>query len=476
MKTTTKFGAVLIGLMFLLSLVAVPVNAGVGDHKIVVGPSTGNYADHVKIYEGQTLVGDRDTVSGSAYFYLAHGDYRAEIYQSGVLKVEISFVVSDTSGSLVIYNLDAATNHAPTASFTYTATDLTVNVDASASSDPDGDSLLYSWDWGDGNGKAASSEKTATHTYASAGSYSIKLTVDDGKGGTDTKTILLTIEVASKDVTVYDLNFKDEVAPGSTQNFELELKNVATYDAEDVTATIIIKGIAADKEDLETEIDFGTIDAGDKQSETVSITIPQDADDKTYTVSVDLAWKDADGNKYTGTYTSPDKIEVVKQKHQISITNVQLDAAKYKTGDTVQLAVSLLDTGANDETVALKATSDIGISATSASFKLNEGDATTQYLSFVVPDNAKAGKYFVVVSAVYGSLSAAKSVVLEVASNEAPTTVTVVEPKTESGTDIPASEIALAVIIILLIGAIGWMAKDFILPQKARPIVVRAKR
>ena len=54
-------------------------------------------------------------------------------------------------------------------SFSFTST---------GSSDPDKDPLTYTWDFGDaGTGTGA----TATHTYAAAGTYTVKLTISDGK-------------------------------------------------------------------------------------------------------------------------------------------------------------------------------------------------------------------------------------------------------------------------------------------------------
>ena len=85
-----------------------------------------------------------------------------------------------------VCNVAPPSNQNPTAAFTATPSgSLGVNVDAGASSDPDGDTLTYTWDFGDGgNGNG----KTASHTYASAGNYPIKLTVNDGHGGTDNVT------------------------------------------------------------------------------------------------------------------------------------------------------------------------------------------------------------------------------------------------------------------------------------------------
>jgi PKD repeat protein len=63
-----------------------------------------------------------------------------------------------------------------------------VNFTAAAT-DPDGDPLTYAWDFGDGG---TATGATASHTYTTGGSYSAKLTVSDGKGGSVTRTIAIT--------------------------------------------------------------------------------------------------------------------------------------------------------------------------------------------------------------------------------------------------------------------------------------------
>lgn len=68
---------------------------------------------------------------------------------------------------------------------------LTVTFDASASSDPDGDALAFAWDFGDGG---QGSGAVVTHVYSSAGTFTATLTVDDGRGGTDSTTLEILAE------------------------------------------------------------------------------------------------------------------------------------------------------------------------------------------------------------------------------------------------------------------------------------------
>jgi glucose/arabinose dehydrogenase len=70
------------------------------------------------------------------------------------------------------------------------AAPLTVNFGGSGSTDPNGDTLTYSWNFGDGT---SASGVTTSHTYGSAGPYTATLTVSDGRGGTDTATVAVTV-------------------------------------------------------------------------------------------------------------------------------------------------------------------------------------------------------------------------------------------------------------------------------------------
>ncbi len=56
---------------------------------------------------------------------------------------------------------------------------------SSGASDPNGDALSYSWDFGDGG---TATGTTATHVFNSGGTFTVRLTVSDGKASASTTT------------------------------------------------------------------------------------------------------------------------------------------------------------------------------------------------------------------------------------------------------------------------------------------------
>jgi serine protease len=68
--------------------------------------------------------------------------------------------------------------------------DVAISFDASGSSDPDGDALSYTWDFGDGT---VGSGVNPLHAYSWGDSFTVTLTVSDGRGGIETDTATATV-------------------------------------------------------------------------------------------------------------------------------------------------------------------------------------------------------------------------------------------------------------------------------------------
>ncbi len=106
-----------------------------------------------------------------------------------------------TATAILVFGLLACTNPPPppvanknpVAAFTSAAPTIKAGdalLFTSSSSDPDGDVLTQSWDFGDSTRGGGSS---IAHVYPSAGSFTVKLTVGDGKGGSSSTTQSITV-------------------------------------------------------------------------------------------------------------------------------------------------------------------------------------------------------------------------------------------------------------------------------------------
>lgn len=97
-------------------------------------------------------------------------------------------------GSVRRISYDGGGNRPPvaraTADPTLGAAPLAVQLTGSGSEDPDGDALAYEWDFGDEGGSTAADP---SHVFTADGVYEATLTVRDGKGGSDTDSVTVTV-------------------------------------------------------------------------------------------------------------------------------------------------------------------------------------------------------------------------------------------------------------------------------------------
>ena len=107
------------------------------------------------------------------------------------------YYVDFDGGTIRRIEYTASPNRPPTAVATASPTSgnapLTVSFDGTGSSDLDGDALTYAWDL-DGDGAFDDSTLSRpTYTYTAAGAYAAALQVTDGRGGSDTATVTITV-------------------------------------------------------------------------------------------------------------------------------------------------------------------------------------------------------------------------------------------------------------------------------------------
>ncbi|MCG6983321.1 MAG: PKD domain-containing protein, partial [Deltaproteobacteria bacterium] len=126
----------------------------------------------------------------------------------------VTLTVDDGNGgtdtATQIITVTAPGNEPPVASISAVPisgpTPLTVDFDGSRSSDPDGDALTYMWNFDDGS--TTVNDMAPTHTFSDVRTYNVTLTVDDGNGGTDTATQVITVTAPANTIHLDSLSVK----------------------------------------------------------------------------------------------------------------------------------------------------------------------------------------------------------------------------------------------------------------------------
>ncbi len=179
-----------------------------GSSKAAVGGPEYTASQYPAAYRGSIFFGDYAT--GDVRRALLDGSGRfssATDFASGLLgPVDLE---TGPGGNLVIVNFGTGTpgtgsvkevrytagNTPPTALASGTPSSglppLAVSFSSAGSNDPDGDALTYQWDFGDGS--ATSTAPNPAYTYTTPGTYTARLTVTDGRGGTDTTSVPITV-------------------------------------------------------------------------------------------------------------------------------------------------------------------------------------------------------------------------------------------------------------------------------------------
>jgi len=155
----------------------------------------------------------------------------------------------------------------------------TVDLDGSGSMDPDTDPLTYAWSWA--SGTASGLKPTIS---LAPGTHLITLTVDDGKGGTDTDTVQISI-VEDTTPPVITLNGAVSVTLECGLDTYVEAGATAVDDC-DGPVSVSVSGSVSDAVG-EYEIMYTATDAvGNTATSTRTVTV-QDTTDPELTLSVD---------------------------------------------------------------------------------------------------------------------------------------------------------------------------------------------
>ena len=261
----------------------------------------------------------------------------------------------------------------------------------------------------------------------------------------------------------------DEAEPGDTVEFRIEVKNNFTsaedLEIEDISVQVTIEEID-DGEDFEEESNEFDLGTGDDKRVTIKFQVPLEVEEDTFDVLIEAEGDDENG---TDQRVEMDlKLEVDKESHLLKITRASLSPTEVSCNrKNAQLATTILNIGNEDEEdVTVKVlNSDLSIDSKDVVEELtaepNEPESRfSKVFTFGVPENAESRSYPILLSALYDNdrKKAEETVTLTVnecltakkettEANEeeneevevispptGKTTVTVVQPETQSGT------------------------------------------
>ena len=200
----TLYGRGTSAVRFPLYLYAHPAGAASGRGGSVTAGTFYTGSAYPALYQGMYFFGDYvfgwirylgvdstdKLVSGPSDFATAaDGPVQIEMGSDGLL-----YYLSINKGELRRIRYTAGGNTPPKAQASADPTNglapLTVNFSSSGSLDPDGDPLTYSWNFGDGSTSTAANPQ---HTYSADGIYTATLTVSDGRGGTGSASVKISV-------------------------------------------------------------------------------------------------------------------------------------------------------------------------------------------------------------------------------------------------------------------------------------------
>ena len=214
---------------------------------------------------------------------------------------------------------------------------------------------------------------------------------------------------------ITDVDYEDGIAPGATMPVTITLENSdAAKDFEDITVKAWLED--ADSELIGDKYKTTLVQVHQDSEKEISfdISIPTDAEEGKYTLVIQATgeWEKSD-TKLTTEWTGV--VEVEQADDSLTITEMQLSAETANAGDSIDVAVTVLNNGLSDEE-NVKVRTYLGSAEASVVIPLfKEADEQTVYMTLQLPKDLSAGIETIKAQAynAFASASASKDIVIE---------------------------------------------------------------
>ncbi|MFC1801778.1 hypothetical protein ACFLZB_04925, partial [Nanoarchaeota archaeon] len=204
----------------------------------------------------------------------------------------------------------------------------------------------------------------------------------------------------------------EEAKPGDEIEFQFEIKNLYSssddIELEDVEVMVTIESID-DGDDLDDSETIESIPETKKKSATITFTVPEKLDEGDYDVVIDIEGFEKDSNaKHSLTWELT--LEVVKENHDVRITEAELGTETLSCMRHTNLRVTIANFGSRYESKAALSVfnSDLGINEQYLNIELDEDyeDSDNDYdrtISIDLDDDFPAGTYPIQIRAYYNT-------------------------------------------------------------------------
>ena len=193
--------------------------------------------------------------------------------------------------------------------------------------------------------------------------------------------------------SISDVEYNDPVAPGSSVDVTIELSNTdGDLDVVEVEVKAWIEDSFGDRISNKAAADIGKVrDSNEKREVTLTLNMPEDAEEDEYKLMVKATgfWQDI-GDKADAEFVG--LIDVEQVDDSLFVKEIRLTKNIYKAADTVDVAVTVVNTGVDDQddvSVAV-AVPDFGISKAITLFgTFFSGTEQTIYFTFELPEDVE---------------------------------------------------------------------------------------
>lgn len=209
-------------------------------------------------------------------------------------------------------------------------------------------------------------------------------------------------------LTLSEVDFEDTAAPGDSVAVSFILS--AGIDVKDIKVT----GQIAGEKDSRAELQVSKMLSGNERELKLTVGVPNDLREGSYKLTLNAEGK---ANGIVRAQQFAGNLVVEQKDHSMYFKSVQISSASVTAGDSIDLAVRLINNGRNAEDgVKIKAEMpEIGASQTiRVTNTVMQEDDRVIYMTLSVPRDAESGLYALRVTASNADVSATTSGLVEV--------------------------------------------------------------